>query len=113
MPAVADYAASLPVPTRIVVRLADGDLRRQLSRADVLLHLKSEVDRPLLMTKLAGYSAYGKPVWTVCATGGTTWELLDGWGYRSALGERASALVRIREDWKAGRLPERSPSAAV
>lgn len=113
MPAIADYAASLPVRTRVVVGLSDEELRRVLAGADVLLDLESEVDRPLLMTKMAGYAAYGKPVWAFCAAGGTTWELMDGWGYRSALGEPGSELVRIQEDWKAGRLRERSPSAAV
>lgn len=113
MPAVADYAAGLPVRTRVVVGLADGELRRELARADVLLDLESEVDRPLLMTKMAGYSAYGKPVWAFCAEGGTTWELLDGWGYRSALGRPAPELARIREDWRAGGLGERSPSQSV
>lgn len=113
MPAVADYAAGLPVRTRVVTGLADADLRRELAGADVLLDLESEVDRPLLMTKMAGYSAYGKPVWAFCAAGGTTWELMDGWGYRSALGAPGAELARIREDWKAGRLRKRSPSAAV
>lgn len=113
MPAVADYAASLPARTRVVVGLSDQDLRRELAAADVLLDLESEVDRPLLMTKMAGYSAYGKPVWAFCAAGGTTWELMDGWGYRSALGEPALELARIREDWQAGRLRERSPSSAA
>lgn len=113
MPSVAGYAASLPVPARVVVGLPDQELRRELARADVLLDLESEVDRPLLMTKMATYSAYGKPVWAFCAAGGTTWGLLDDWGYRSALGEPASELVRVQEDWKSGRLRERSPSAAV
>lgn len=113
MPAVAEYAAGLPVRTRVVVGLSEPDLRRELARADVLLDLESEVDRPLLMTKIAGYSAYGKPVWAFCAEGGTTWELLNGWGYRSALGRPAPELARIREDWQAGRLPDRAPSAAV
>lgn len=113
MPAIADYAASLPIRTRVVVGLSDDELRRELARADVLLDVESEVDRPLLMTKMASYAAYGKPVWAFCAAGGTTWELMDGWGYRSALGEPPSELARIREDWKAGRLRERSPSRAV
>jgi hypothetical protein len=116
MPRVAGYAASLPVRTRIVEGLPGEELHRELARADVLLDLESEVDRPLLMTKLAGYSAYGKPVWALCASGGTTWELLDGWGYRSALGSPEAALeslAAIHADWQAGRLPERSPSPAV
>ncbi len=113
MPALAGYAAGLPVRTRIVTGLPDEELRRELARADVLLDLESEVDGPLLMTKMASYSAYGKPVWAFCAAGGTTWELMDGWGYRSALGKRASELVRIQDDWRAGSLRARSPSAAV
>ena len=116
MPAMADYTASLPARTRVVVGLGETELRRELARADVLLDLESEVDRPLLMTKLAGYSAYRKPVWAFCAEGGTTWSLLDGWGYRSALGSAEAArdsLVRIRDDWRAGRLPDRAPVPAV
>lgn len=116
MPAVAGYSASLAVPTRVVVGLGEEELRRELAAADVLLDLESEVDRPLLMTKLAGYSIYGKPVWAFCAEGGVTWTLLDGWGYRSALGSAEAALeslARIRDDWRQGRLPERSPSPAV
>lgn len=116
MPAVAEYAASLPARTRVVVGLGDAELRRELARADVLLDLESEVDRPLLMTKLAGYSVYRKPVWAFCAEGGTTWSLLDGWGYRSVLGSAEAALeslARIRDDWRAGRLPERAPAPAV
>lgn len=116
MPAVAGYAAGLPVPARVVVGLPEEDLRRELARADVLLDLESEVDGPLLMTKIAGYSAYGKPVWALCSEGGMTWTLLDGWGYRSALGSAEAALdslVRIRDDWRTGRLPERAPAPAV
>jgi hypothetical protein len=116
MPAVADFVAGLPVRTRVVVGLRDESLRRELARADVLLDLESEVDRPLLMTKLADYTAQGKPVWALCQPGGTTWELLDGWGYRSALGDSEAALeslVRLHGDWRSGRLPERSPSSAV
>jgi hypothetical protein len=117
MPAVADYAASLPVRTRVAVGLKDADLDGELARADVLLNLESEVDRPLLMTKLASYSAFGKPVWSLCASGGTTWQLLgDTWGYRSVLGEPETALealVRIHGDWQGGRLHERAPSPAV
>ena len=113
MPAIADYAASLPVRTRVVVGLSDEELRHVLAGADVLLDLESEVDRPLLMTKMASYAAYGKPVWAFCEEGGTTWELMDTWGYRSALGEPASELACIQGDWKAGRLRERAPSAAI
>lgn len=116
MPAVAGYAESLPVPTRVVVGLRQEELRRELAAADVLLDLESEVDRPLLMTKLADYSAQGKPVWAFCAEGGVTWTLLDGWGYRSALGSAEAAvesLARVRDDWRQGRLAERSPSPAV
>jgi hypothetical protein len=115
-PSVAEYVASLPVPARVVVGLGERELRAELARADVLLDLESEVDRPLLMTKLAGYSVYGRPVWALCAAGGTTWTLLDGWGYRSALESAEAAqeaLDRIRYDWRAGRLPKRAPEQAV
>jgi hypothetical protein len=118
MPAVADYAASLPVRTRVAVGLKDADLDGELDRADVLLNLESEVDRPLLMTKLASYSAFGKPVWSLCASGGTSWQILGDtdWGYRSALGEPEMALeslLRIYGDWQGHRLHERAPSPAV
>lgn len=118
MPAVADYAASLPVRTRVAVGLPNADLDAELARADVLLDLESEVDRPLLMTKLASYSAFAKPIWAVCASGGSTWKVLgeSGWGYRSALGETETALealLRIHGDWKAGRLHERAPTPKV
>lgn len=118
MPAVAAYAAGLPVRTRVAVGLKDADLDGELARADVLLNLESEVDRPLLMTKLATYSAFGKPVWSLCVSGGTTWQILGdtGWGYRSALGEPETALealLRIHGDWQGGRLHERAPSPAV
>jgi hypothetical protein len=117
MPAVADYAAGLPVRTRVVVGLRGRDLDGELNRADVLLNLESEVDRPLLMTKLASYSAFGKPVWSLCSSGGTTWQILgDTWGYQSALGEPETALealLRIHGDWQGGRLLERAPSPAV
>lgn len=116
MPMAADFAAGLPVRTRVAVGLRAEELRRELAAAGVLFDLESEIDRPLLMTKLADYSVYGKPVWALCAPGGTTWTLLDGWGYRSALGEPESifkALLRIRDDWRAGRLPERAPGPAV
>lgn len=114
MPAVADYAAGLPVRTRVVVGLKDSELDEELARADVLLNLESEVDRPLLMTKLATYSAYGKPVWALCVPEGTTWQILEGWGYRSALGEPAlEALLQIHADWRDGRLRGRAPSPAV
>jgi hypothetical protein len=118
MPAVADYAAGLPVRTRVVVGLRDADLDGELARADVLLDLESEVDRPLLMTKLASYSAFGKPVWALCAEGGTTWQILGdtGWGYRSVLGKPETALeslLHIHGDWSAGCLDERSPAPGV
>jgi hypothetical protein len=118
MPAVADYAAGLPVRARVVVGLRDADLDGELVRADVLLDLESEVDRPLLMTKLASYSAFGKPVWALCAEGGTTWQILGdtGWGYRSVLGKPETmleSLLRIHGDWRAGRLDERAPAPSV
>ncbi|HEX3127365.1 MAG TPA: glycosyltransferase [Thermoanaerobaculia bacterium] len=118
MPALAGYAEGLPAATRVVVGLPEEELRRELARADVLLDPESEVDGPLLMTKLASYSAYGKPVWSLCARGGTTWELLGatGWGWRSALGEPESAaatLAEILDDRDSGRLARRSASPAV
>jgi hypothetical protein len=118
MPMVAEYAASLPVRTRIVEGLSGEDLHRELAQADVLLDLESQVDLPLLMTKLASYSALGKPVWALCASEGTTWQILGatGWGYRSALGKPETALeslLRIHGDWKARRLHERAPAPAV
>jgi hypothetical protein len=117
MPAVDAFAAGLPVRTRVVVGLRDADLDGELARADVLLDLESEVDRPLLMTKLASYSAFGKPLWALCAEGGTTWQILgDTWGYRSVLGKPETvleSLLRIHGDWKAGRLDERAPAPGV
>ncbi len=116
-PFAESYIASLPVATRIVLEEGEDALSRALAEADVLLDLECEADRPLLLTKVAQYLAAGRPVWALCAPGGTTWELVrEGWGYATALGEPETAagdLLRIHADWSRGALAEREPSPAL
>jgi hypothetical protein len=109
------YAASLPVPSRVVVEEDESALARALSAADLLLDLECEADRPLLLTKVVNYLAAGQPVWALCVPGGTTWSLIEtgGWGYASALGDvegTAATLLRILDDRSRGALACRSPS---
>lgn len=113
-PFAESYAASLPVPARVVVEEDESALARALSDADLLLDLECEADRPLLLTKVVNYLAAGRPVWALCAPGGTTWRLVEtGWGYASALGDpdgTAATLLRILDDRSRGALAGRSPS---
>lgn len=113
-PFAESYAASLPVPARVVVEEDESALTRALAGADLLLDLECEADRPLLLTKVVNYLAAGRPVWALCAPGGTTWSLVGtGWGYASALGDAegaAATLLCILDDRSRGALAGRSPS---
>jgi glycosyltransferase involved in cell wall biosynthesis len=116
-PFAESYAASLPlspIPARVVVEEDESALARALSGADLLLDLECEADRPLLLTKVVNYLAAGRPIWALCAPGGTTWSLVgSGWGYASALGDvdgTAATLLRILDDRSRGALAGRSPS---
>jgi hypothetical protein len=56
-----------------------------------------------------------RPLWALCAPGGTTWELVHehGWGYAARLGDvesTAEALLRLHRDWSCGALAARAPS---
>jgi hypothetical protein len=115
-PFAESYVGSLPAAAEIVLGEGEDDLARALAEADVLLDLECEADRPLLLTKVVQYLAAGRPVWALCAPGGTTWGLVrEGWGYATALGDPATAdiaagdLLRIHADWSRGALSEREP----
>lgn len=120
-PFAESYIASLPVASRIVLEEGEDALARSLAEADVLLDLECEADRPLLLTKVAQYLAAGRPVWALCAPGGTTWGLVrEGWGYATALGDpqtvaetAAGELLRIHADWSRDGLSEREPPPAL
>jgi hypothetical protein len=115
-PFAESYVGSLPAAAEIVLGEGEDALARALAEADVLLDLECEADRPLLLTKVVQYLAAGRPVWALCAPGGTTWGLVrEGWGYATALGDPATAdiaagdLLRIHADWSRGALSEREP----
>jgi glycosyltransferase involved in cell wall biosynthesis len=116
-PFAESYVSSLPVASRIVLEEGEDALAQALAEADVLLDLECEADRPLLLTKVAQYLASGRPVWALCAPGGTTWNLVqEGWGYATGLGDPETAagdLLRIHADWSRGALGEREPSPAL
>ena len=54
-----------------------GSIDVDLAKADALICFETEIDRPLLLTKIAGYLRFGAPILGLCAPGGTTDELLS------------------------------------
>jgi hypothetical protein len=112
------YLENLPVATDVRIGESEEAVEQALQDADVLLDIESEADRPLLLTKLVNSLGFDRPVWAICAPGGTTWNLLqrgDG-GYLSRLGDaRAiiSTLSEIGVDWSRGRLSRRRPPSAL
>lgn len=91
---------------RVTYGLRGAELDREIANANVLLDLEEPIYAPLLVTKLANYMAFGRPVWAICARGGTAWNLvLRAGGYVSEAGNEASileTLVAIHSDWTAG-----------
>lgn len=111
------FIRALPAATRIVLEEGEDALARAMVEADVLLDLECEADRPLLLTKVAQYLAAGRPIWTLCAPGGTTWGLVqEGWGLATPLGDEEAAagdLERLHAEWATGTLAAREPSAEL
>jgi hypothetical protein len=115
--AAIEFIQSLPFSTSVSVDLPPTQCDEALSYADVLLDIASDVDSPLLMTKMATYLGLNRPVWAICNPDGTSWNLVRrGWGYASDVhsGESVCATLRqILADWSAGVLADRRPPAPM
>jgi len=112
------YVAGLPATATVEAGGFERDVRPRLAAADALLDLESEVDAPLLLTKVTSYLGQGKPIFALCARGGTTWRLVRraGCGWTAPLGEPQAvldALRRMMMEWRRGELAARRPPAAL
>lgn len=117
-PSGEEFVRGLPCETHVQLGEFDEALESALGRADVLLDLETVADKPLMLTKVCNYVGFGKPIWSICAPGGTAWNLVHdhGCGYAADVREPASilsALKTILADWCSGRLAERGPSSQV
>ena len=116
-PAALEFIESLPFSTSVAIDLPPAQCDEALLSADVLLDIASDVDSPLLMTKMATYLGLNRPVWTLCNPGGTSWNLVQrGWGYASDVHSGESVCVTLRQilaDWSAGVLADRRPPAPM
>ncbi len=117
-PFAEEFIRSLPIHTEVTLGYFDDQLDRQLVRADVLLDLEAEEDKPLSLTKVVNYLGYQKPIWAICMPNGTTWELVQkhNCGYLSPLGDREailSTLQTIYRDWLQENLKQRIPNPEV
>lgn len=101
------------VETRVTHELRGAALDRELWNAAVLLDIEEPKYAPLLVTKIANYVAFGKPIWAICARDGTAWNLaLRAGGYVSEAGNAESifeTLSAIHRDWRAGTLARPLP----
>lgn len=93
---------------RVTYELRGAALDRELWAASVLLDLEEPKYAPLLVTKLANYVSFRKPIWAVCARDGTAWNLARrAGGYVSEAGNEDSileTLLAIHRDWRDGSL---------
>ncbi|MBI5629299.1 MAG: hypothetical protein HY921_00235 [Elusimicrobia bacterium] len=112
-----EFIRSLPARTEVFLGESDAELGAALSGADVLFDLEAPEDKPLLLTKLVNYMGFRRPIWALCAEGGTAWELVrKSRGYVSPLASPEKieeTLLVLHADWSAGRLGARIPPEEV
>lgn len=113
-----EFIRRLPANTSVTINTVDNELDDHLAMADVLLDLESNADQPLLLTKIANYIGFQKPIWAICKPQGTAWLLLNNYanGYTSNLDDSDSiseTLKLIHKSWRNGTLKNFCPTASV
>ena len=112
-----ELARESPVPIRIVPPESDPTtIDSRLHRAHALLQIEGTLDAPLLMTKVAAYARFGKPVVVIGPADGTTADLVrsEGFGWHAAHDDPeaiARMLASLHDDWSGSRLPAVDPES--